>query len=483
MHHVKIYIHIGVSCLKDEISYWKERYEELKIAIDMSIDQITIADGNGVFTKIYKSCEDFFGAKEEEILGKSGFEMEQAGVFDVSATAEVVRRKQKVRFIQRTKSNKTLLVIGTPIFDENNNLIKIINISYDITEKKALEKQLRETESTLQWYKNEAFLRSQKTNYILAESKNMVKINELLKSFAYKDILIMLLGKTGVGKNYTAQYIHKISPRNKEPFITINCGAIPEQLLESELFGYEKGSFTGALTSGKEGLLQVVGNGTLFLDEIAELSLGLQVKLLTVLDEKKFRRIGGREELELKARVIVATNRDLAQCVRDGTFREDLYYRINILPIEIPTLMERKEDIPGLIDTFLKMYNEKYETEKRISASAYEELLLYRYPGNVRELKNIIERLIILSSDSEISAYDVCRVLKHNQKPLKSETKNEFKIVPLKEGVANYEKQLLIEVAKKYKSTREQAKVLGVDQSTIVKKRQKYLLYDENHHY
>lgn len=472
-----------MSCLKDEISYWKERYEELKIAIDMSIDQITIADGNGVFTKIYKSCEDFFGAKEEEILGKSGFEMEQAGVFDVSATAEVVRRKQKVRFIQRTKSNKTLLVIGTPIFDENNNLIKIINISYDITEKKALEKQLRETESTLQWYKNEAFLRSQKTNYILAESKNMVKINELLKSFAYKDILIMLLGKTGVGKNYTAQYIHKISPRNKEPFITINCGAIPEQLLESELFGYEKGSFTGALTSGKEGLLQVVGNGTLFLDEIAELSLGLQVKLLTVLDEKKFRRIGGREELELKARVIVATNRDLAQCVRDGTFREDLYYRINILPIEIPTLMERKEDIPGLIDTFLKMYNEKYETEKRISASAYEELLLYRYPGNVRELKNIIERLIILSSDSEISAYDVCRVLKHNQKPLKSETKNEFKIVPLKEGVANYEKQLLIEVAKKYKSTREQAKVLGVDQSTIVKKRQKYLLYDENHHY
>lgn len=472
-----------MSCLKDEISYWKEQYEELKIAIDMSIDQITIADGNGVFTKIYKSCEDFFGAKEEEILGKSGFEMEQAGVFDVSATAEVVRRKQKVRFIQRTKSNKTLLVIGTPIFDENNNLIKIINISYDITEKKALEKQLRETESTLQWYKNEVFLRSQKTNFILAESENMVKINELLKSFAYKDILIMLLGETGVGKNYTAQYIHKISPRNKEPFITINCGAIPEQLLESELFGYEKGSFTGALNSGKEGLLQVVGNGTLFLDEIAELSLGLQVKLLSVLDEKKFRRIGGREELELKARVIVATNRDLAQCVREGTFREDLYYRINILPIEIPALMERKEDIPGLIDTFLKMYNEKYETEKRISASAYEELLLYRYPGNVRELKNIIERLIILSNDSEISAYDVCRVLKYNQTPLKSETKNEIKIVPLKEGVANYEKQLLIEVAKKYKSTREQAKVLGVDQSTIVKKRQKYLLYDENHHY
>lgn len=472
-----------MSCLKDEISYWKEQYEELKIAIDMSIDQITIADGNGVFTKIYKSCEDFFGAKEEEILGKSGFEMEQAGVFDVSATAEVVRRKQKVRFIQRTKSNKTLLVIGTPIFDENNNLIKIINISYDITEKKALEKQLRETESTLQWYKNEVFLRSQKTNFILAESENMVKINELLKSFAYKDILIMLLGETGVGKNYTAQYIHKISPRNKEPFITINCGAIPEQLLESELFGYEKGSFTGALNSGKEGLLQVVGNGTLFLDEIAELSLGLQVKLLSVLDEKKFRRIGGREELELKARVIVATNRDLAQCVREGTFREDLYYRINILPIEIPALMERKEDIPGLIDTFLKIYNEKYETEKRISASAYEELLLYRYPGNVRELKNIIERLIILSNDSEISAYDVCRVLKYNQTPLKSETKNEIKIVPLKEGVANYEKQLLIEVAKKYKSTREQAKVLGVDQSTIVKKRQKYLLYDENHHY
>jgi len=476
------FVQEGVICLKDEINYWKERYEELKIATDMSIDQITIADGNGVFTRIYKFCEDFFGVKEEEILGKSGFEMEQAGVFDVSATAEVVRRKQKVRFIQRTKSNKILLVIGTPIFDENNNLIKIINISYDITEKKALEKQLRETESTLQWYKNEVFLRSRKTNYITAESENMVKINELIESFAYKDILIMLLGETGVGKNYTAQYIHKISPRNKEPFITINCGAIPEQLLESELFGYEKGAFTGALNSGKEGLFQIVGNGTLFLDEITELSLGLQVKFLTVLDEKKFRPIGGRDELELKARVIVATNKDLAQCVREGTFREDLYYRINILPIKIPALMERKEDIPGLIDTFLKMYNEKYETEKRISASAYEELLLYRYPGNVRELKNIVERLVILSNDSEILAYDVCRVLKYGQTSLKSETKNEFKIVPLKEGVANYEKQLLIEVAKKYKSTREQARVLGVDQSTIVKKRQKYLFDDENNH-
>lgn len=473
----------GVICLKDENNYWKELYYELKIATDMAIDQITIADGNGVFTKIYKSCEDFLGIKEEEILGKSGFEMEQEGVFDVSSTAEVVRRKQKVRFVQKTKANKILLVTGIPIFDEKNNLNKIINISYDITEKKALEEQLRETESKLQWYKNEAFLRSQKNNYMAAESENMVRINELIDTFACKDILIMLLGDTGVGKNYTAQYIHKISPRNKEPFITINCGAIPEQLLESELFGYEKGSFTGALNCGKEGLFQAVGKGTLFLDEIAELSLGLQVKLLTVLDEKKFRPIGGIEELELKARIIVATNNDLAKCVEEGTFREDLYYRINILPIKIPSLMERKEDIPGLIDMFLKIYNEKYETEKKISASAYEELLLYRYPGNIRELKNIIERLVILSHDPEISSNDVSKVLNNGQTLLESVPKNDFKIVPLKEGVANYEKQLLRAVAKKYKSTREQARILGVDQSTIVKKRQKYLLNDENNHH
>lgn len=467
--------------MKDEAKFWKEEYEnlkkeyeELETIVNLAIEQITIADGNGIFTKISKAALERAGLKEEEIVGKSAFDLEKQGIFDISSTAEVIRRKQKVRFIQKIKGDKILLVSGFPFFDEENNINKIINISYDITEQKALEKQLEETETTLQWYKNEVQLRSQRNNAIYTENKNMATIKELLNSFANKDILIMLLGDTGVGKNFTANYIHSISQRKKEPFISINCGAIPEQLIESELFGYEKGSFTGALNQGKDGLFQIAGNGTIFLDEIAELPLGLQVKLLTVLDEKRFRKIGGHEEIELKARIIVATNKDLEKCVKNGTFREDLYYRINILPIRIPSLAERREDIPTLVANFLKVYNEKYEFNKTISPEAYEALLQYNYPGNIRELKNIMERLVIVSNESEIVGLDVQKVINFKNPSQDNNENKGIQIVPLKEGVANYEKQLLIEVAKLYNSTREQARVLGVDQSTIVKKRQKY---------
>lgn len=467
--------------MKQDENYWKKQYEELKKQFDelemvtnLAVDQITITDGNGVFYKINKSCMKYFGVEEEEILGKSAFELEEKGFFNLSSTAEVIRRKQKVRFIQRTKTNRIIIVTGFPIFDDNGNIVKVINISNDITEQKSLEQQLNETEATLQWYKNEVEIRTKKKNNISTESKKMEYIKELLHTFAYKDIPILLLGDTGVGKNYIANYVHSISQRNKEPFVSINCGTIPEQLMESELFGYEKGSFTGALSNGKEGLLHIAGKGTIFLDEIAELPIGLQVKLLTVLDDKKFRKIGGHEEIELKARIIAATNKDLEQCVKSGTFREDLYYRINILPIRIPSLAERKEDIPSLIDIFIKLNNEKYEFNKKISPSAYEALLLYKYPGNVRELKNIIERLVIMSKDSEITAEDVNKIIKINNSFFEEKVKTGIEIVPLKEGVANFEKSLLIEVAKKYKSTREQARVLGIDQSTIVKKRQKY---------
>lgn len=465
--------------MDNEAKYWKEQYEELKLATDLVIDQITIADGDGVFRKINKACEKYFGVKEEEIIGKSGFEMERIGVFNISATAEVVRRKQKVRFVQGTKANRILLVTGYPIFDENNNLIKIVNISTDITDQRALEKELDDTEAKLEWFKNQRHLRiNSERNMLSAESKNMSKIKNTLDHFANKDILILLLGDTGVGKSYIANYIHNTSNRNKEPFITINCGAIPHNLLESELFGYEKGSFTGALNSGKQGLFQIASNGTIFLDEIAEMPLDLQVKLLTVLDEKKFRKIGGSEDIDLKARILVATNKDLLKCVEKGTFREDLYYRINVFPVKIPKLSERIEDIPELVDTFFRRYNDKYGVKKRIGPGVFEKLLLYKYPGNIRELKNIVERLVIMSENEEITEKDVNKVIyfndlnKYNQND--DNKPKEVEIVALKKGVEDCERRLLIAAIEKYKTTREQAVALGIDQSTVVRKRKKY---------
>jgi len=465
--------------LHNGAKYWKEQYENLKIATDLCADQITISDGDGIFRTINKSCEFYFGIKEDDIIGKSGIEMEEAGIFNISANAEVFRRKQKVRFVQVTKSNRVLLTSGYPFFDENNNLNLIVTISTDITEQRDLEMELEDTEAKLEWFKNERRDRTfEDDNYISTQSKNMDNIKHLLDHFANKDILILLLGDTGVGKSYIANYIHSISDRRNEPFISINCGAIPQNFLESELFGYEKGSFTGALNTGKQGLFQVAANGTIFLDEIADMPLDLQVKLLTVLDDKKFRRLGGHQYIDLKARILVATNKDLSKCVKEGAFREDLYYRINIFPIRIPRLCERKEDIPELVEKFLRTYNEKYEVHSRIEPGAFEELLLYEYPGNIRELRNIVERLVIVSKDNIITSKDVKRVINFEVSKM-DESRNgevftDVEIVPLKKGVEEFEKRMLLAVSKKYKTTREQAKILGVDQSTVVRKKKRY---------
>lgn len=205
------------------------------------------------------------------------------------------------------------------------------------------------------------------------------------------DNIVLLLGETGVGKGYIAKYIHERSNRKNEPFITINCAAIPEPLLESELFGYESGAFSGALKSGKKGLFELAGNGTIFLDEIGDMPLNLQVKLLHVLDQKKVIRVGGERPIDVKGRIIAATNKRLSECVDNGSFREDLYYRLNVLPVMIPPLRERVEDIPLLTNRFLNLFNKKYGLSKFISQSGYELLSNYNFPGNVRELSTSIK--------------------------------------------------------------------------------------------
>ncbi|MBI5628426.1 MAG: sigma 54-interacting transcriptional regulator, partial [Candidatus Rokubacteria bacterium] len=216
------------------------------------------------------------------------------------------------------------------------------------------------------------------------------------------DSPVLLLGESGVGKGRFARLIHDASPQREGPFVHRNCGAIPEPLVESELFGYERGAFTGALTSGKAGQFELAQNGTIFLDEIGELSLNLQVKLLNVIEEKRVQRLGGRHSIAINARLIAATNRDLKAMVAGGKFREDLYFRLNVVPLRIPPLRERPDDIPVMITTFLESLNRKYGVRKRLAPEVLHALSDYHYPGNVRELENILERLAILSDDEEI---------------------------------------------------------------------------------
>lgn len=449
---------------------YKQAYEELKLILDLSFDQITIADGNAIFTKVSKSCEPYFGVSEKELIGVSAFELEKNGVFDVSVTAEVLRKGKQITLIQKTGAGKTLMVTGIPIFDEDRNITKIINISKDITENQLLSDQFEELKSKLQWFQKELHKRqtlSELTPFY--KSVHMEKTMSLIDHISDLDTTVLLLGETGTGKGYLARVIHDCSLRKEEPFVTINCGAIPENLLESELFGYEAGAFSGASKGGKKGLFEIAGKGTIFLDEIGDMPLSLQVKLLHVLDGKAVFRVGGEKAIPIQGRIIVATNKDLKTSVEKGEFRRDLYYRLNIVPITIAPLRERKEDVPGLIRIFLDRFNKEHCAGKCISESGYKALLNYDYPGNIRELENIIERLVITTLEDVIDDSHVAEITGSQKlNPFLAE-----EIMPIRKAVENLERHILQSAMEKYQTTRKVAEVLEIDQSTVVKKLQK----------
>lgn len=273
---------------------------------------------------------------------------------------------------------------------------------------------------------------------------------------------VLIQGESGVGKGLLTEIIHKNSLRADKPFIKIDCGSIPENLLESELFGYKKGSFTGANKEGKIGLIELANKGTLFLDEIGDLPLGLQVKLLRAIQDRKIMPIGGNEPVDVDIRIIAATNRDLEKMVKQERFREDLYYRLNVIPIAIPPLRERREDIPGLILVLMDDYNKKFGFGKKMTPEVTRLLIRYDWPGNIRELENMIERLIITSSGECIEVEDLIDngldfLLDENHMDQTLDNMN------YKELLRNYERDLLVRVMKRCKSTLEMANVLDMD--------------------
>lgn len=280
---------------------------------------------------------------------------------------------------------------------------------------------------------------------------------------------ILLYGETGVGKEVIANLIHQCNNEKDTPFIKLNCGAIPENLIESELFGYEKGAYTGANIKGKTGFIQLAHKGVLFLDEIGELPLSSQVKLLRVLQEKKIVKLGGTQEIDVDVQVIAATNRDLSVEIKKGNFRSDLYYRLNVIPISIPPLRERKEDIIPLITYFNDKFNKQYDRNHHFSAKALDLLKAYDWPGNVRELQNVIERLIVTAETQTIGEKDLPISVNRNQNPIQVNS-----IIPLKIAIETTERRLLELASSKYSTTVEISKALSIDQSTVSRKLKKY---------
>lgn len=286
------------------------------------------------------------------------------------------------------------------------------------------------------------------------------------------DTTVILFGETGVGKEVFAKYIYQHSARKNKPFIKVNCGAIPANLVESELFGYEKGAFTGADKNGKMGLFELANTGTIFLDEVGELPLDMQVKLLRVLQEQEFERIGGRKPVKVDVRVLAATNRDLEEMVKQKTFRQDLYYRLMIFPVHIPPLRERPDDILPLAQLFLQTLNRKYDFKKYLSPLSAKMMQDYSWPGNIRELRNIIERAVIISNEDEIGP-DALHLFTVEDRP---ETKSRVldPVKDLKTAMEELELEYINHAYEKYGNVREAAESLGMTPSTFVRKRQKY---------
>jgi transcriptional regulator with PAS, ATPase and Fis domain len=290
---------------------------------------------------------------------------------------------------------------------------------------------------------------------------------------AQVDSTILIAGESGVGKGMLARIIHRVSKRKDRPFVKISCGAIPEQLLESELFGYESGAFTGARREGKPGLFELAADGTVFLDEVAELPLSLQVKLLNVLQDRVFMRVGGIKEIAARARVIAATNKDLKHEVERGTFRADLFYRLHVIPITIPPLRARRGDVLPLISHFLVLYNDRYGFKRSISPEALDYLMKYEWPGNVRELQNVMEFLIVMAQDDEIKPGDLPDKLVAAVQGTGS-SKQPADRITLKDAVEEYESCLISRVLAEHETLKEAAERLGIDISTLTRKKKKY---------
>ncbi len=458
--------------LVKESEYTKKLNRELDAVIESSFDGLYVTDGQANTLMLNNGFERITGIMGFECIGRNMADLVKEGVFSRSGTLLALEKRERVTITIVPRSGKEVLITSNPIFDEEDNIIMVVTNVRDITELNELQRRLQQVEGLREFYKTELqHLKIKSSQKMIVKSSKMKEILDMVFRVAGVDSTVLIQGESGVGKELIAEIIHKSSGRKEGPFIKVNCGAIPENLLESELFGYEEGAFTGARKSGKIGLFELANNGMLFLDEIGELPLGLQVKLLRVLQNKEIIRVGGGKSLKVDTRILAGTNQDLMEMVNQQKFRLDLYYRLNVIPITVPPLRERLEDTPVLANFFLEIFNNKYQMNKRFHKDVIDCFLEYDWPGNVRELENLTERLVVTTDDNVIKTSDL-PVAMNMMVLLRNDP--EKGLWSLKQTVENAEKQLLEKAFKRYKSTYQIAQVLKVNQSTVVRKAAKY---------
>ncbi|MBS4192232.1 sigma 54-interacting transcriptional regulator [Bacillus sp. FJAT-49705] len=431
----------------------------LEHIIKYSFDEIFVTDTAGYVQMASSSFRNLFGIHAEEIINQNGFELEQKGILSPSVTGKVLKTKKIETIVQETGLGRKLVVSAYPVIDGNGKLMGAISFSRDITELVYLRKTNDQVAKTIQLYEIELEkLKIKQFQKRGSNNEQMKNVFSIVNKVSSLDVTVLLGGESGVGKNYIAQTIHQISDRKDEAFIEVNCGAIPESLIESELFGYEEGAFTGAKKSGKIGYFEAAGNGTIFLDEIAELPLNLQVKLLSVLQNRTIQRVGGNTIKKLNCRIICATNQNLPELIREKKFREDLYYRINVVKIIIPPLRNRREDMIPLIYDLVDEFNEKYKMKKSFSMHMISWISKQDWPGNIRELRNFIERIMITSNENVIDADQT-----DQQKKIEED-------MTLDEFMEMAERDFIRKMYEHYPSSVKLAKKLGISQSKASRK-------------
>ncbi|PFA27532.1 Fis family transcriptional regulator [Bacillus cereus] len=459
-----------------EIEYIKDLNKDLHAILSSIYDEILVVNHKGELIRYSETViNDFWGSNLKDLLGKNLLDLEKKGLFSPSVTRLVLEKQKKVSVVQETKSRRKILAVGNPVFNENGELHRIIIASRDITEATRLKTELHEIKKISEQYKKELDDFKNKDRFLkklIYCSPKMEQIINQAKKIANFSSNVLISGESGVGKEVIAQAIHQLGNRSSKPFLKLNCGAIPETLLESELFGYTKGAFTGADKNGKEGYFKRADQGILFLDEIGEMPLHLQVKLLRVLQEQEVIPIGSTTPMKINVQIIAATNKSLEKMVESGTFREDLFYRLNVIPLRVPSLRERMEDVPVLAFHFLQQLNEKYNKNYHLTPDALNLLEFYSWPGNVRELQNMIERLVVSADDLVIEAEFVSKFLTpgydfNKSKPVIT------RVLPLQEALHSVEEQLILLAMKQYKTTTKAAKALGISQSSVSRKYQK----------
>lgn len=459
----------------------KENYDIVNKIIDGMSMGVWITDEKGVVLIINQTCVETGGYPREEIIGKTTQELLKSGyILNESSVLNAIETGNKASIIQGIGIGGNILATSIPLYADGKIDI-VVCVENNITDVVKLKKLLAEQEKEqhkLRRELNNIKERFQQDDIIdeevIAESQSMLHITQVVKDIGAIDSIVLITGESGVGKEVVANMIVKHSKRAEQPFIKINCSAIPETLMESEFFGYDKGAFTGAERQGKAGLFELADKGTIFLDEIGEIPLAMQGKLLRAIQEGTIRRIGADKEMKVDVRIIAATNRNLRNEMQEGRFRQDLYYRLNVLPLEIPPLRKRREDIEPLARYFIRKFNSKYSMHKTITQDAVYDLEKYDWPGNVRELSNIIERVALNNYSDVISGMQVKRVLtaEETDDSIGVEANNYNKA--LSDLIGEYEKQILISVLAESSSIRQAARKLEIDKSTMLRKMKKY---------